>query len=126
MTTSTETVFGLYIADRYYGTLGVLADCVKTKRSPKGRPITNEWIYRHYRMIMDNLCQWLLDEVVRMGYGTEFVGKPIRVIRLCGDCATLQISDCPFDCYWTTEIIGGLSDQFGFMGLWDQYQNDEA
>jgi hypothetical protein len=124
METKTDKNIGLTIPDEYYRKLKTLRRCADNMRSPKGRPITNQQVYLSFRTLMEKLNEWLLDAVVKMGYGNEFVGKPFQVIGLDGLKVTLKEGDNPFECYWTTIVIDLLSEQFRFGGLLEQWQND--
>lgn len=73
---------------------------------------------------MERLTQWLLDEVILMGYGTEAQGMPFLFIGLNEQSLTIQKTDNPFDCYWTMTVVDRLSDTFGFSGLLERWTND--
>jgi hypothetical protein len=116
---------GLTIPHKYYGALERLRDCADNKRGPKGQPITNTWVYHNFRTIMERLTDWLLDEVVKMGYGTEFRSCAFKVIgHGAPGQVVLQKSDNPFDAYWTITVIDKLADQYRFGGLLEVWQND--
>ena len=115
METTKQHFIGLVIPQSYYRALSNL----RFRADRKAGPITNRLVYHNYRNIMDSLTQWLLDFAEANDYGTAF-----RVIRQSDLQVLLQPSDCPFDCYWTMQIVERLSDEFRFGGLLDQWRND--
>ncbi len=117
-------MIGLRIPEKYYQTCEKLRECADNKRSPKGRPITNDWVYTNYRNVMERLTSWLLDETVKMGYGTEFTSAALKVIGYDGRTVTLEKSDNPFDCFWTLGVIEDISDHYRFGGLLERWDND--
>jgi len=124
MTTETTEVIGLEIPEKFYRALKNLRWCADNKRTMRGGPITKDYVYLNYRTCMERLVTWLLDEVIRKGYGTERRGQAFKVIGHKGDQVILGLTDNPFGIFWTDIIIGKLSDEFGFGGLLDVWRDD--
>ena len=80
MDTTTNKTIGLTVPNEYYRKLATLRFAADNKHNRSGSPVTNYNVYRCFRTLMERLDSWLSDEVVRMGYGTEFRGCAFRVI----------------------------------------------
>lgn len=105
---------------KYYRTLAKLRHCVDIGRTPKGRPITEQWVYGCYRNIMESMLNWLLDSTAEFGYRRG----AFRVIGIQDRKVELQETDNPFDAFWTENVIGPITDKYGFSQYWEMWKDD--
>lgn len=110
----------LEIPLKYYGTLARLRHCVDIGRTPKLRPITEEWVYNCYRRTMESLINWLLDQTKDFGYRNG----AFRVLGLSFLTLKLQQTDNPLDAFWTDNVICPITEKYGFDSYLDLWNND--
>ena len=110
----------LEIPAEYYRKLSNIRFAADNKRNRKGLPITGDYVYNCFRTLMEKLGNWLLDQTKEFGYRTS----AFRILGWTDNKVELQVTDNPFDAYWTNNVVDHLSDQFQFGGLLDRWQND--
>lgn len=104
----------------YYRKLAVLKKCSDNNMNRNGDPITNDQIYTHFRTLMEQLVNYLLDATKDFCYrDSAFV-----VIGWSKNVVELQQTDNLFDSFWLNNIIQHISDQFKLGGLLDQWLKD--
>jgi len=108
-----ESSVCLIIPDKYRTMLAKLKKVRKHRDADK--------VYWYFRTLMEKLMDELSDQAHRY-YGTQ--AAALKNIGLDGNRISATISDCPFDCFWSDIIVDKLSDEYGFGGLLERWQDD--
>lgn len=120
METTLGPVTTLEIPVKYYRQLSSLKYDRILGRNRWGGPVSEGSVYHCYRATMESLAWWLWDQTKAYGYRSA----SFKVVRKCYDAFELEQTDNPFDSYWVGNVLGPISTEFGFDGLWDQWTKD--
>lgn len=121
ITTKLGPKITLEIPKQYYRKLSNLRYASDNGHNRTGLPITNDHIYHCFRTLMEKLIDWLLDQTKNLGgYRTG----AFRILEWTDNKMELQVTDNPFDAFWTNNVVDYISDQYRFGGLLEQWQND--